>query len=210
MYHQIRTAAAETKPIFTHGLPERRRVCGRLHRWRPALPPHQRQRRLRPLRVHPLLRLEHPGKDPAGGPAIAPVHGLPRRAALQRQPPASLPHAGESRRSCGRSSTSPAPIPAMSPLWKRSTICAPSVTATQRIGSPLPTACGNAPTAVPPARRWLRGSNPKFTIYSLLFLTKNSILPLVTRTGGLMGHVPWASGFCFPNSQKSEARLCLH
>lgn len=38
--------------------------------------------------------------------------------------------------------------------------------------SPLPTACGNAPTAVPPARRWLRGSNPKFTIYSLLFLTK--------------------------------------
>ena len=100
MYHQIRTLRGK-KPIFHAGLPERRRVCGRLHRRRPALPPHQRQWRLRPLRVHSLLRLQHPGKDPAGGPALPPVHGLPRRAALQRQPPASLPHAGESREAAG-------------------------------------------------------------------------------------------------------------
>ena len=53
-----------------HGLPERRRVCGRVHRRRPPLPAHQRQWRRGSLRVHPLLRLQHPGEEPAGVPAI--------------------------------------------------------------------------------------------------------------------------------------------
>lgn len=60
-----------------HGLPERRRVCGRVHRRRPPLPAHQRQWRRGSLRVHPLLRLQHPGEEPAGVPAIPHVHGLP-------------------------------------------------------------------------------------------------------------------------------------
>ena len=34
-----------------------------------AVSPHQRQRRRGPLRVHPLLQLQHPGDVPAGLPA---------------------------------------------------------------------------------------------------------------------------------------------
>ena len=47
-----------------------------------------------PLRVHPPLRLQHPAEGPAGGPALSPVHGLPRRPALQPEHAPSLPHAG--------------------------------------------------------------------------------------------------------------------
>ena len=43
----------------------------------PPLPAHQRQWRRGSLRVHPLLRLQHPGEEPAGVPAIPHVHGLP-------------------------------------------------------------------------------------------------------------------------------------
>ena len=77
------------------GLPERRRVRQRMYRRRPALPAHQRQRRHGALRVHPLLRLQRVRQDLAGGPEISPVHGLPRRPALQRQHAAALPHAGK-------------------------------------------------------------------------------------------------------------------
>ncbi len=49
-----------------------------------------------PLRVHPLLRLQHPAEGPAVGPALSPVHGLPRRPALQPEHAPSLPHAGKS------------------------------------------------------------------------------------------------------------------
>ena len=65
-----------------HGFPERRGVRGRLHRRGAAVPPHQRQRRRGSLRVHSLLRLQHPGEDPSGVPAGAHVHGLPRWPAL--------------------------------------------------------------------------------------------------------------------------------
>ena len=77
------------------GLPKRRRVCQGLHCRRPALPAHQRQRRHGALRVHPLLRLQRVRQDLAGGPEIPPVHGLPRRLALQRQHAAPLSHAGK-------------------------------------------------------------------------------------------------------------------
>ena len=77
------------------GLPERRRVRQGMYRRRPALPAHQRQRRHGALRVHPLLRFQRVRQDLAGGPEIPPVHGLPRRPALQRQHAAALPHAGK-------------------------------------------------------------------------------------------------------------------
>ena len=79
------------------GFPERRRVCGRLHRRRPPLPAHQRPRRRGALRVHPLLQRQHPGLLAAGCAEEPAVHGLPQQPALQRQHAAALPHAGKPR-----------------------------------------------------------------------------------------------------------------
>ena len=48
--------------------------------------PHQRRGRRRALRLHPLLRREHPRKELPGMPAAAAVPGVPQGPALQRQP----------------------------------------------------------------------------------------------------------------------------
>ena len=64
--------APVTKPLFTLGLPERRRVRGRLHRRRPPLPAHQRRRRRGPVRVRPLQQREHPRGVAARGAAERP------------------------------------------------------------------------------------------------------------------------------------------
>ena len=67
-----------------HRLPERRRVHERLHRRRQALLPHQRRGRRRALRLHPLLRREHPRKELPRMSPTATVPGVPQGPALQR------------------------------------------------------------------------------------------------------------------------------
>ena len=64
------------KADLRDGLPERRRVCRRLYRRRPPLPAHQRQRRRRSVRVHPLLQREHPQLHAARSAAKPDLHGL--------------------------------------------------------------------------------------------------------------------------------------
>ena len=54
MYRQIR-AFRETKPLFTMDFWNDGEFTQAVHRRRAALPAHQRERRHRALRVHPLL-----------------------------------------------------------------------------------------------------------------------------------------------------------
>ena len=64
---------------------ERWRVHERLHRRRQALLPHQRRGRRRALRLHPLLRREHPRKKRASSNASdSRFPGVPQWPALQR------------------------------------------------------------------------------------------------------------------------------
>ncbi len=93
MYRSVR-AFRNTKPLFTMDFWNDGEFT---HGCIAALPAHQRQRRRGSLRVHPLLRLQHPGEDPAGGPAGPAVPGVSPGPALQREPPAPLPRAGQPR-----------------------------------------------------------------------------------------------------------------
>ena len=90
--------SATPSRIFTMDFQNDGEYVGRLHRRRAALPAHQRQRRRGALRVHPLLRLQHPGRRPCWRPCSRPLfmayHDGP---ALQRQPPAPLPRARQQR-----------------------------------------------------------------------------------------------------------------
>lgn len=52
-------------------------------------------RRRQPVRVHPLFRFQHSRKNTARSPAVAALHGVPRWPAVQREPPAPVPHAGK-------------------------------------------------------------------------------------------------------------------
>ena len=47
------------------------------------------------VRVHPLFRFQHSRKNTARSPAVAALHGVPRWPAVQREPPAPVPHAGK-------------------------------------------------------------------------------------------------------------------
>ena len=76
LYRRIRKYRSREAAV-RHGFPERRRVCGRLHRRRPALSAHQRQRRCGSLRVYPLFRFQHPREDAAGVPAVPHDDGIP-------------------------------------------------------------------------------------------------------------------------------------
>ena len=90
-------------PVYDRFL-ERRRIRWRLHCRRQKLLPHQRRRRYRTLRLHSLLRFQHPGEDASGSLPLPVVHGLSRQSALQRQYAPALPGAGQPRRSdrhCG-------------------------------------------------------------------------------------------------------------
>lgn len=59
------------------------------------IPVYLHRRRRRPVRVHPLFRFQHSRKNTARSPAVAALHGVPRWPAVQREPPAPVPHAGK-------------------------------------------------------------------------------------------------------------------
>ena len=59
------------------------------------IPVYLHRRRRRPVRVHPLFRFQHPRKNTARSPAVAALHGVPRWPAVQREPPAPVPHVGK-------------------------------------------------------------------------------------------------------------------
>ena len=94
--HPLPALKGQPHRVFPHGLPERRPVCGRMHRRRQELLPHQLGGGRGALRLYPLFQRQHPRQLPPGDPAQPPVHGLPGGPAFQPKPPAPLPHAGES------------------------------------------------------------------------------------------------------------------
>lgn len=47
------------------------------------------------MRVHPLFRFQHSRKNTARSPAVAALHSVPRWPAVQREPPAPVPHVGK-------------------------------------------------------------------------------------------------------------------
>lgn len=69
---------------FCHHAGQRaRRIPVYLHRGEPL------------VRVYPLFRFQHSRKNTARSPAVAALHGVPRWPAVQREPPAPVPHAGK-------------------------------------------------------------------------------------------------------------------
>ena len=86
MYHQIRDVPRH-QAHFRHGLPERRRVCGRLHRRRTALPATSTPTATWSPASSSTIPIPTSGKRRLLEALQSPhFHGLPRRPALQRQP----------------------------------------------------------------------------------------------------------------------------